>query len=183
MDDARTARINGLRGLLSEFGIIVGAGACRGVDDAERVVHEADNAVPHRLRAVLAQVVAEIRDLEEHIDEIDSALRSIANEDPVTVRLMGIPGVGVVTATALIGSVAHVHGFRRRRQFASWLRLTPREHSSGARRVLGGITKRGNVDLRYLLTHGGTLGVVIGTPSDDSQTTTQSAPAMGARRG
>ena len=69
-------------------------------------------------------------------------------------RLLTIPGIGVLTATALVGSVGHIHAFRRARQFASWLGLTPREHSSGTRRRLGGISKRGDVYLRCLLTHG-----------------------------
>jgi transposase len=96
----------------------------------------------------------EIRDLEERIEETERELRLIADNDPVTVRLMSIPGVGVLTATAFVASVGHIHAFRRGRQFASWLGLTPREHSSGTRRVLGGITKQGNVYLRCLLTHG-----------------------------
>ena len=69
-------------------------------------------------------------------------------------RLQTIPGIGLLTATALVGSVGHIHAFRRARQFASWLGLTPREHSSGTRRRLGGISKRGDVYLRCLLTHG-----------------------------
>ncbi len=74
--------------------------------------------------------------------------------DPVIVRLRGIPGIGLLTATALVGTVGHIHAFRRARQFASWLGLTPREHSSGPRLRLGGITKCGDVYLRCLLTHG-----------------------------
>jgi DNA-binding beta-propeller fold protein YncE len=66
-------------------------------------------------------------------------------------RLVQIPGVGVITATALIGAVGHIHAFRRGRHFASWLGLTPRESSSGGRRRLGGISKRGDVYLRCLL--------------------------------
>jgi Transposase IS116/IS110/IS902 family len=69
-------------------------------------------------------------------------------------RLREIPGIGLVTATALVGTVGHIHGFRRARQFASWLGLTPRGYSSGAPRRLGGISKRGDVYLRCLLTHG-----------------------------
>ena len=67
---------------------------------------------------------------------------------------MEVPGVGLLTATALVGSVAHIHGFQRGRQFASWLGLTPRENSSGTRRRLGAITKQGDTYLRRLLTHG-----------------------------
>ena len=79
---------------------------------------------------------------------------SLADADPVVTRLRTIPGIGLLTATALVGTVGHIHAFRRARQFASWLGLTPREHSSGQRRHLGGISKRGDVYLRCLLTHG-----------------------------
>lgn len=81
-------------------------------------------------------------------------LKAVAAEDPVIQRLQQVPGVGLLTATALVASVGHIHAFRRARCFASWLGLTPREHSSGARRRLGAITKQGDVYLRYLLTHG-----------------------------
>src|SRR3954463_6661999 len=65
----------------------------------------------------------------------------VVREDAVARRLVQIPGVGVITATALIGAVGHIHAFRRGRHFASWLGLTPRESSSGGRRRLGGISK------------------------------------------
>ena len=65
-----------------------------------------------------------------------------------------MPGIGTLTATALVGAVGHIHVFERGRQFASWIGLTPREYSSGGRRRLGGISKRGDRYLRYLLTHG-----------------------------
>ncbi len=72
----------------------------------------------------------------------------------VAQQLLTIPGIGLLTATALLSTVGHINGFRRGRHVASWLGLTPREHSSGSRRSLGRITKRGDVYLRCLLTHG-----------------------------
>ena len=85
---------------------------------------------------------------------VDRNLKQIARVHPVATRLQTIPGVGVLTATALIGAVGHIPAFRRGREFASWLGLTPRESSTGARRYLGRISKRGDVHLRCLLTHG-----------------------------
>jgi len=96
----------------------------------------------------------EVRDIEARIVALERELRVLANADPVVTRLLTIPGIGLLTATALVGTVGHIHAFRRARQFASWLGLTPREHSSGHRRHLGGISKRGDVYLRCLLTHG-----------------------------
>ena len=88
-----------------------------------------------------------IRALETRIAEVDRQLQDLASADPVSVRLQTVPGVGKLTATALVGSVGHIHAFGRGRQFASWLGLTPREYSSGGRRRLGRISKRGD---RYL---------------------------------
>ena len=96
--------------------------------------------------------------------DLERELRRLADADPVVTRLRTIPGIGLLTATALVGTVGHIHAFRRARQFASWLGLTPREHSSGARRRLGGISKRGDVYLRCLLTHGARAVLLVAAP-------------------
>ena len=95
-----------------------------------------------------------VRGIEARLPILEHELRALADADPVVTQLRTIPGIGLLTATALVGTVGHIHAFRRARQFASWLGLTPREHSSGARRRLGGISKPGDRYLRCLLTHG-----------------------------
>jgi transposase len=150
----RTARINALRGILREHGLLLPAGARAAVQAIPRVLDEATTTLPLHLRSVLTSVQAEILALETRITELEGELRAVAKDDPVATRLQTIPGIGLLTATALVGSVGHIHGFRRARQFASWLGVTPREHSSGTRRRLGRISKRGDVYLRCLLTHG-----------------------------
>ena len=150
----RTARLNAMRGLLLEHGIAIPRGAhtlLRQV--AARLANEDDPLPPH-LRIVLDLTVDEVRDLEDRIDAIDQELATVAADDLVVQRLMRIPGIGLLTATAMVATVGHIHAFPRARRFASWLGLTPREHSSGGRRHLGAITKRGDVYLRCLLTHG-----------------------------
>jgi len=150
----RTARINALRGFLREHGIAVATGPARIVAHVAQLIADADAQVPPRLRHLLASIIDDIRAIEAHIDRVERDLRVVADTDPVVERLMTIPGVGVLTATALVATVPHIHGFPRARRFASWLGLTPREHSSGTRRVLGSITKQGDVYLRCLITHG-----------------------------
>jgi len=118
------------------------------------LLEDATIALPELVRHTVWVVLQEVRDLEARIATIDQQLARVAREHPVARRLLQIPGVGVITATALIGAVGHIHAFRRGRHFASWLGLTPRESSSGGRRRLGGISKRGDVYLRGLLTHG-----------------------------
>jgi transposase len=102
----------------------------------------------------VALVVEEIHGLDHHIVLIDQQFGQVAATHPVAQRLQQILGVGVLTATALVGAVNHIHAFRRDREFASWLGLTPRESSTGGRRYLGRISKQGDVYLRCLLTHG-----------------------------
>lgn len=148
----RTARINALRGLLAEYGVLLPARTTAALTAAPTIV--ADAALPAHLEQVLAGLHEEIRALEARIRSVDQQLRVLASTDAVVQRLRTIPGVGLLTATALVGSVGHIHAFRRARQFASWLGLTPSESSSGSRRQLGGITKRGDRYLRTLLAHG-----------------------------
>lgn len=118
------------------------------------IIEDQDAAVPEVLRQTIALVVDEVHRLEEKIAGLDRQLARLADAHPVATRLQTIPGVGVLTATALVGAVGHIHAFRRGREFASWLGLTPRESSTGARRHLGRISKRGDVHLRCLLAHG-----------------------------
>jgi transposase len=151
---ARTARINVVRGLLREQGLPVPVGARTVLMRVATILEDAEIALPDLLRQTVSLVVEEIRALETRIATIDRQLARVATEHPVAHRLQQIPGVGVLTATALVGAVNHMHAFRRGREFASWLGLTPRESSTGGRRYLGRISKRGDVYLRCLLTHG-----------------------------
>jgi len=150
----RTARINALRGMLREHGMPMALGARTVLTKLPLIVEDADNGLPAHLRQALALVHDEVRALERRLHQIDRQLARLAAADPVAQRLLTIPGIGVITATALLGAVAHIHAFRRARHFASWLGLTPSERSSGLRRRLGRISKRGDVYLRCLLTHG-----------------------------
>jgi transposase len=183
----RTARINAVRGFLREQGLDVPRGARRAVAALPALVEDADTALPGRLREGLALLYEEIRSVEARITVIEQRLATFVTTDPVAPRLLTIPGVGLLTATALIGAVGQIHGFRRGRHFANWLGLTPREHSSGPRRSLGRITKRGDVYLRCLLTHGARAALLAahrraaaGRPVTRLQ---QWALAVAARRG
>ena len=151
---ARTARINVVRGLLREQGLPIPVGARTVLARVAAILEDADAPLPDLLRHTVGLVVDDIRALETRIATIDQQLARVAAEHPIAQRLQQIPGVGVLTATALVGAVGHIHAFRRGREFASWLGLTPRESSTGGRRYLGGISKRGDVYLRCLLTHG-----------------------------
>jgi transposase len=150
----RTARINGLRGVLRELGVVIPVGAPRVVPAVTILVQEADSEVPDGLRQTLWEVCREIRDLERRIKDVEKQLEALGRQCPAYARLRTIPGVGLLTATALLAFVGDVRRFPTGRHFASYLGLTPKEHSSGLTRHLGGISKRGDTYLRMLLVHG-----------------------------
>jgi transposase len=150
----RTARINAMRGFLQEHGLTISRGARTALATIPTLLEDADVPIPARLRAVLAQLLEDVRVVERKLDALERDLVAIADTDPIIGRLMTIPGIGLITGTALVATVGHIHGFRAARRFASWLGLTPSERSSAHRRRLGAISKMGDVYLRCLLTHG-----------------------------
>ena len=151
----RVARINMVRGLLREFGFVIPVGARNLVPGVMGLIEDAEVEIPSVFREMLDQVCGEIRELEAHLRSVERELEALAQQIPAVERLRSIPGIGLLTATAMVGFVGDIQRFRSSRQFASYLGLTPREHSSGNQRRLGGISKRGDRYLRTLLIHGG----------------------------
>jgi transposase len=150
----RTARLNLVRGLLREMGMSMPVGARHVVPKASVLLSAPDCEVPAVLRLALQDALEEIRGFETRIRELEKQLKALAAQTPAVQRLRSIPGVGLLTATALVAFVGEVQRFPTSRHFASFLGLTPRECSSGLRRRLGAISKRGDVYLRTLLVHG-----------------------------
>lgn len=150
----RTARINLVRGVLRELGHPIPAGARHVIPQAWALLESADSELPDPLRLVLAEACLEIRDFEARVHTIEKQLKLLAAQTPAVQRLCSIPGVGLLTATALVAFVGDVVRFATCRKFASYLGLTPRERSSGQTRRLGRISKRGDSYLRMLLIHG-----------------------------
>ena len=151
----RTQRINALRGFCREFGLSVTAGAKTGVQVIARLVADPASALPALLRATMAILLEEIGQLQLRIAQIERELALVARASRACQLLLSIPGVGLLTATALVAALGtDVSHFRNGRQLAAWLGLTPREYSSGQTRRLGAITRAGDRYLRTLLTHG-----------------------------
>ncbi len=151
----RTKRINMVRGLLREFGFVIPMGAHHRVPGVMGLIEDADTDIPPVVREMFYQVCGEIRELEAHIESVEGELKALASQMPEVERLRSIPGVGLLTATAMVGFVDDIRRFRSCRHFASYLGLTPREYSSGNQRRLGRISKRGDRYLRMLIIHGG----------------------------
>jgi transposase len=148
----RTVLMRAVRGLLREFGVVIPTGARHVVPALGAVLEDADASVPSLLRPALAEAAREIREIEGRIRTVEHQVDAVAEQTPVVSRLRSIPGVGLLTATALV--VGDVQRFPSARHFASYLGLTPRERSTGQRRQLGAISKRGDAYLRMLLIHG-----------------------------
>jgi transposase len=150
----RTQRINTARGILREFGIVFPLGAAALAGRVKEVIEDADQPLPTMVRSVLKELTLEIGELETRIETVGEQLEALASQTPKVDMLRSIPGIGLLTATALAGFVGSVQRFPSGRHFAAYLGLTPLEHSSGGRRRLGRISKRGDVYLRTLLIHG-----------------------------
>ena len=151
---SRTARINSMRGLLAEFGVIAAVGAKRFLKDLHPLLTRTAGQLPDRVRRTVTKLWDEVHDLEQRIEAIETELEGIAAEQPELQAILTIPGVGLLTATALFATVGDIHAFKSGRQLACWLGLTPRERSSGGRRQLGRISKQGDPYVRMLFVHG-----------------------------
>lgn len=151
---SRTAQINTLRGLLRELGLVIPLGAEKVLPQVRNLIADADCEIPDALRGVLATACDEIEALGDNIKLTERQLTALAEQTPAVQRLESIPGIGLLTATALVAFIGDIQRFPSGRHFASYLGLTPREYSSGLRRRLGRISKRGDAYLRMLLVHG-----------------------------
>jgi transposase len=150
----RTARLNTIRGLLRELGINIPLGAKLVLPRLSQALSDPEGLIPKSLHPVLLAAASEIRELQQNIKQIDRQLETLARSLPAAASLQSVPGIGLLTSTALIAAVGDPSRFRCGRRLASSLGLVPREHSSGSSRHLGAITKRGDPYLRTLLTHG-----------------------------
>jgi transposase len=152
--ETRTMRINAIRGHLREFGIIAPVGAAKFLARLPQLLEHHREPLPPYVRRIVLSFWAEVQELEAKMTEIERELKGLSREHPVIRTLLEVPGIGVLTATALFASVGNVHAFPSGRHLASWLGLTPKENSSGNKRRMGRITKQGDRYLRTLLIHG-----------------------------
>lgn len=150
----RTALINQLRGLLSEFGLIMPKGRYCAQHHIPDILEDAGNGLPMLARRLLHDTYLRLRQMSEQLLAYDRELAHLAKASEIAQRLMTVPGIGAVTATAILASVADPKQFLNGRQFAAWLGLPPRQYTTGGKIRLGRITKRGDVYLRTLLIHG-----------------------------
>jgi transposase len=152
LQEERTAALNRLRGLLAEFGRVYPNSAKAAIAGARDSL--ADDALPAALRRCIGRQLAHLRELDAHLSDCDAEVARDAQTDERALRVARLSGVGVLTASALAATVVDPQQFRCGRQFAAWLGLTPRQHSTGGKTRLGRITRRGDAYLRTLLVQG-----------------------------
>lgn len=162
----RTQLLNGLRGHLAEIGVIAAQGTSN-MRSLGALIYEGDAAIPEAVRASLLPLVTQIEHLDAAIRKIDAEIAASAKTDPVSSRLMTIPGIGPVTASALAATIEDPASFSGPREFAAFLGLVPRQHSSGGKARLGRITRMGNAYLRKLLVVGAHAVLVHQARHDD----------------
>lgn len=153
----RTAKANQTRGLLAEYGLVI----AKGIEQVRKALPlmldeqaEHGQSLTEGFRVLLRGQWEDLQGLDTRIDALDLRLRQIAREDEAAHRLCEIPGVGPQTAVALVVALGNASAFERGRDVSAWLGLTPRQHSTGGRERLLGISKRGDSYLRTLLIHG-----------------------------
>jgi transposase len=146
----RTAIYNRVRGLLSEFGVVLP----KSPDRLRREIVPHLDSLPGWAKLRISDLLDHVGSIEERLTEYDRAIAQIAREDERSRRLMELRGIGPTTASALLASIGAGHDFKNGRQVAAWLGLTPGQYSSGGKQRLGGITKAGDAYLRSLLVQG-----------------------------
>jgi transposase len=150
----RTAQINQVRGLFAEFGLIMPKGRYPAQHHIPDILEDAGNGLPSLARRLLHDVWQRIQQLNQQILAYDREIETLAKHSATVQRLMTIPGIGAITATALVASIGAPQQFHNGRQLAAWLGLTPRQYSTGGKTRLGRISKQGDKYLRTLLIHG-----------------------------
>jgi len=158
----RSQAANALRAHLSELGIVTAAGMASISKLIELIREEGDDRIPDAARRALMAMAAQIEALAVQVERLERRIIATVKDDEAARRLTSIPGVGPIIAATVRAAVPDPRGFRTGRDFAAWIGLTPRAHSSGGKERLGSISKRGNCQLRTLLIVGATSILKLG---------------------
>jgi transposase len=151
---ARTAQANQIRGLLAEFGLILPQGIHHVTQRVPRLIDDASEGLTDTFRFLIERLLDQLKMLDQHIHELEVQITAWHRANPMSRKLEQVPGIGPITASALVASIGDARNFHNGRQVAAWLGLVPRQHSSGGKPLLLGISKRGDAYLRSLLIHG-----------------------------
>jgi transposase len=150
----RTMQVNQLRGLLYEFGVVLRAGRLAGLREIRERMAELENELPGMLWGGLQGQLKRIDELDQGIDRLEGQIGNWQKQQAACRAVSEIPGIGKLTATALVATMGDARTFKSGREFAAFLGLVPRQQGTGGKTRLGSISKRGDTYLRTLLIHG-----------------------------
>ena len=150
----RTSVVNQVRGLLSEYGVIIPKGFAGFKKNIALLLDPADSRLTSRMKQQLAEAKEEFDSLSRRSISIEKELKIYVQDNQLCQKLMTLPGIGVLNATALFASIGNGSQFEKTRDLSVWLGITPKQYASGEKSIHGGITKRGNQYLRKQLIHG-----------------------------
>ncbi len=150
----RTAQANQIRGLLAEHGIIVPKGIAHISPRLPEILEDVENDLPGTFRQLIERLGEHLKDLTKQVNELEEQIWCWHKENSASQKLDKMPGIGPLTASALVASIGDAKQLENGRQLAAWLGLVPKQHSSGGKPTLLGISKRGDIYLRTLLIHG-----------------------------
>ena len=179
----RTARLNAIRGTLRELGITIPQGPRHVLPRLGAALADPLQPLPQALHPTLLCLAEEIRDLNSKIHDSERQLELLSNDLPLVQHHLTVPGIGLITATALSAFVGDFSRFPTGRRFAGFLGVVPREHSSGLHRHLGAITKRGDAYLRTLLIHGARSALLAASRCSSPDRLQRWALSLASRRG
>jgi len=151
---ARTAQANQIRGLLAEFGIVIPKGIGHIAKRVPEILEDGENDLPGSFRRLIGRLADHLKELDRQVDELEVQIQLWHRDNSASQKLAKIPGIGPMTASAMVASVGEARNFKNGRQLAAWLGIVPRQHSTGGKSTLLGISKRGDSYLRTLLIHG-----------------------------
>ena len=153
--------------MLGEYGLVVGQRVDVLRSALPLLLEDAENGLTADFRELLQGLQQDLIKLDERVDEMYKKIKRLASNNTEAKRLLQIPGIGPITATALVCAIGDGRPFKRGRDMAAWLGLTPRQHSSGGKDRLLGISKRGDAYLRTLLIHGARAVLRVSGEKDD----------------
>jgi len=151
---ARTAQGNQIRGLLSEFGIVIPQGIRSIMKQVPEILEDGENGLLGTMRNLLERLTENLKEMDRQAKELEVQIQVWHRENEASRKLAEIPGLGPITASAIVATVGDAREFKNGRQLAAWMGLVPRQHSSGGKQTLLGISKRGDSYLRTLMIHG-----------------------------
>ncbi len=151
---ARSALVNQIRGLLMEYGIVIAQGISQVRRKLVTIIEDTENELSPMGRELFRDLHAQLYAADEKVAEYDERIKVLCRQNETCERLTQLPGVGALTATALVATIGDARVFKNGREMAAFIGLVPRQHSSGGKQVLLGISKRGDRYLRCLLVHG-----------------------------